>query len=794
MATSSGYHRPRRPASETITYLRGLPLDIRQAHEEVTEFLLKSNGRAAPVDDDDDDFDSFPQTLAAAFSALDEVKGEIASLAGDEYGSQSIELLTQIAVPYSEIAARILLHACSGYYLHLATHRYGSHVLQSILELSMSPLSQQDLASQEEAPPSLRDYAQDEGSLPSLYDLIMGVVDELAPHSSDLVVHLCGSHVLRTLLCVLGGVNLVASHHHHDNYHKGLLDTTGAAALLRGRPKSKKKKKKKHNSADESSSALHTSGTMTITYLQNSRIDPTQFSSTLESFTHTLLGQDSEEPGELQQLACHASAGPLLMVLIRVLTYSSDSARKEWLEVEKNTAAGDKTTNHVDNTTIAAIADSRLGIMRSEPRFEKGSLAHMVVKQILCWKEGHQKQQHAGDVIYGLSGEPRGSHILETILRLSFDEFYDELLECGDFLSPTSLQEYVAHDVSNFVVQTILTTVRSKEQAETILKIIEKVIASGLAIDPKKKRRGIVWRATELAAKYRVEQDAVLKAIRLGFLSVNASLDESIDHKVAEGETSNKKKKKQRKKASAVELKDCIPLLIDLRRDPVDDQKITIDAAGSRSVYHMLRFSPRLCQEVLQGIIQEMSVEDLVSIAKDGLGSRCIMDGILDGPVKTPNFAEAVKELRVKLSGHWTSLASDRVGHHSVKKLFKALPKIDDKAKLVEELVSGGNRLRGNAMGRSVMDACAVDQYRENRKDWRQKIVKTATNDKDFLAEAIPETSTEHTEVEEPKKAKRKRRRKKEDGSGEKPGKTPKTTAGITVDSIIDVLSTTTKS
>ena len=165
----SGYHRPRRPASETIAYLRGLPLDIDASNQEVSLFLLKSSGSRGDGkisdggvndnggDDDDDGF--FPQSLAAAFSALGEVKSEIASLAGDEYGSQSIEILTRIAAPYSEIASRILLNACKGYYLHLATHRYGSHVLQTILQLSAtssdSDTSSQhnnDLALHEEAP------------------------------------------------------------------------------------------------------------------------------------------------------------------------------------------------------------------------------------------------------------------------------------------------------------------------------------------------------------------------------------------------------------------------------------------------------------------------------------------------------------------------------------------------------------------------------------------------------------------------------------------------------------------
>jgi len=733
-STSTGYHRPRRPASETIAYLRGLPLDIDSSHQEVTRFLSGKDTGDNEDEDEDDDF--FPQSLAAAFSALEEVKGEIASLAGDEYGSQSIELLTQIAAPHSEIASRILLNACKGYYLHLATHRYGSHVLQTILQLSATANdSAKDLALHDEAPPSLRD--EDTSSLPSLYDCTQAVVEELAPHASELAVHLCGSHVLRTLLCVLGGVSLVAGHAGGGNSNKRFEQT---GATIRGRLKSKKKKKKRKPTSSEENNLAPHAGTMSIVYQSNPRIDPDEFANTLESLSSALLGEPSEDPGELQQHACHSSAGPLLIVLVRVLTYSAREARAELSEGHnKNT---DRDVESAKKKANTAIADFRMGIARSEPRYSNGSLADKAVKQILCWQEGADEQENVSDVLYGLSGEPRGSHVLETILRLCPNEFFASLLKYGDFLTAQTMQDYVAHPVSNFVVQTMLTTVRSKEQAETVLKTAEKVISSGVAIDPTKRRRGILWRATELAAKYRIEQDGLLKAIRLGFLAWRGDSNAETGNDASEGG----KKKKQRKKASSVEIKDCIPVLIGLKRNSEDDQRITLDAAGCRSVHHMLRFSPRLCQDILDGILKELSTEDLVSIARDGLGSRCIMDGILDGPVKTPTFSASIKELREKLAGNWTSLATDRVGHHTVKKLFKHLPRIDDKAKLVEELYDGGNRLRGNAMGRSVIDACLIDAYDENRTEWRHRVGKLqSTTEEKFLADVTGESDRKNS-------------------------------------------------
>jgi hypothetical protein len=804
MASSSAYHRPRRPNSETISYLRGLPLNVENTKDEVTRFLASSgNCHKTPQHDKDyneNEFQDFPSTLAAAFSALDEVKAEVASLAGDEYGSQSLEVLAKIAVPYSETAARILIQSCSGYFLHLATHRYGSHVLQTMLQLATTNLSKIDLALHDEAPSLLRISANSEGGdfeLPSLYDLILGVVDELSPHVSDLAVHLCGSHVLRTLLCILGGV-------HMEN--RNAVSPTSMGANQRGKHKPSKKKKRKTNSSDDlaASSAPH-SGTMAIIYNDDvSRIDPDELRPTLERLTNALLGNDGgKEPGALQQLACHESAGPLLIVLIRVLTSSSDSARKGWVEEQKLLQSG----NGNDKNSSPTTADFRLGISKSEPRYLNGSLADKVVRQIICWKEGVLDQKIASDVIYGLSGEPRGSHLLETILRLCPDEFHESIVQCGDFLNPSSLQDYVEHDVSNFVIQNLLVSIRSKEQAETMLKILQKVISSGLAVNPEKKRRGVLWRAAEVAAQYRVEQESLLKSIRLGFVTLSAFNDNPSESTTSStnADVEGGKKVKQRKKASDVQLKHCIPLLIGLKRNEGDGHAISLDPAGTRSVFHMLRFSPRLCQDTLHGLINEISAEDLVSIAKDGMGSRCLMDGILDGPINTPIFAEAARLLRTKLVGHWASLAGDRVGQHSVKKLFKALPKIDDKAKLVEELASAGNRLNGTAMGRSVVEVCFVEEFIENRKQWREKISKLSTKEMTSMLPEILEdkeisgASTNDLQEQQGEKSKRKRRRKKaitsegEQHDVEPEPKIPKTNVkagAMSVDSILKAMET----
>lgn len=53
---------------------------------------------------------------------------------------QTIQLMARIGPTYPETASCILM-GLSGYYLHLATHRYGPHASQTILQLEETSYS-----------------------------------------------------------------------------------------------------------------------------------------------------------------------------------------------------------------------------------------------------------------------------------------------------------------------------------------------------------------------------------------------------------------------------------------------------------------------------------------------------------------------------------------------------------------------------------------------------------------------------------------------------------------------------
>jgi pectin methylesterase-like acyl-CoA thioesterase len=127
------------------------------------------------------------------------------------------------------------------------------------------------------------------------------------------------------------------------------------------------------------------------------------------------------------------------------------------------------------------------------------------------------------------------------------------------------------------------------------------------------------------------------------------------------------------------------------------------------------------------------------------------MDGLLDGPSRS----SASKALLSKLSGRLSFLAAERVGHHTVIKLFKALP-MEEKAVLSAELSQSLNRLGSNAMGRSVMVSCAVKEYLEGEEVWKSAVTKQEAHD-NWLKDIVGENDKDIT------KSKKERKRKRHD-------------------------------
>ena len=651
------YGRPRRPKPDTVSYLDGLPLDENLAAQQAREYVAyfqKNNPKNS--NEEDDEPPEYPPMLSAAHAALSSIFHEFASLACEERPSQQVETLVRICCRYSLISKRVILASMCSYWTFLSTHRFGSHVAQTVLrcvvaecEVNLDDFddgqgdknegemviedSYGNLLQQSE------DGSESAAVQHSLSRLLLESIEELKQYASDLAEHVCGSHVLRTSLCILSGVEFVdafappGSTNKDGNNTLGEWDTGALAATRRGKAKDKKKKKKKRAAAptdEEKGNSIQE-----VTVMKVMKLVPELKSDDFHSSAETLMDEmvaiitlsdendvdgKVQPPGKLQQHTCHPSAGPLIIQILRLLSYRDNSQH------------GSK---KVSNEKKEIIPDRRLMVLPQEPRYSAGSRAETLVHRLLCWDSKVSKQLHAGDIIYGLSGEPRGSVLLETIFRCCSDSFHDELCTVGEFYSEAALREYISHGVSNFVVQTILMTVRSKEQASRMVKCLSGIVEDGSILNikvsqsaveenkgkHKNARMGVVWRAIEMCATKGSSQDQeqILSALLRGYATITSSPSTT----TKEDSTGRKK----RSKAKGLSAGECIPHLLCLAPGSYeggegDNTRLFIDASGARILYHILQFKERLRKDWVKSILNMYGTEDLVKIANDGLGSR----------------------------------------------------------------------------------------------------------------------------------------------------------------------------
>ncbi len=746
---SQEYGRPRRPNAETVSYLNGLPIDEKLASEQVRAYVDSFQR----TNDASSEAAEFPALVNATHAALSSVFNEIASLACEEIPAQQIETLVRIACRYSAAAKRVVLSSLSGYWVFLSTHRFGSHVAQTVLRCAVAECEvnldefddkQDECEGKMVIDDSYGSILQENVSF--VPDLLLQAFEELKPFATDLTVHVCGTHVVRTALCILAGVEFVdAFAKPNGNKQDGATNEWESgvlAATRRGKLKDKKKKKKKRNPGNEDGNSAENRATVMKKMKMIADCQTTGFQNNadvvLKEMVQILSLSDNtnkvQPPGELQQRTCHPSGGPLLVQIVRLLSYRDDSKQESRKQGKDS-------------------ADRRLGILPNEPKYSSGSDAEAFVQKLLCWdpNEDDANQPHAGDIIYGLSGEPRGSILLETIFRSCPDEFHDAICVVGGFYDEATLKEYIYHGVSNFVVQALLNTLRTRNQATKMVKCLCPIIEDGSLLHQKKhrdvpsdeqvvdensgnknmQRMGIIWRAIEMCSTSGSSQDQeqLIHALMRGFASISASSDNNAVKKDSDG-------KKKRSKSKGLSAKDCIPMLLGLTPSNDDEsyssgERLTLNAAGARTMYHIFQFTERLRTDWVNGFLSLYGTSDLVAIANDGLGSRCIMDGLLDGPAKEV----ASKSLYSKLFDRLPFLSAERVGHHVVTKLFRALP-YDDKAMMSAELSHSLNRLGSNAMGRSVMASCAVKEYLEGENAWKEALAKQKV-DEEWLNEIL---------------------------------------------------------
>ncbi|CAM9959321.1 unnamed protein product, partial [Phaeothamnion confervicola] len=484
----SDWKRPRRPEKGIISYLTQI--------EPVVD--AKSND-TREADKDDDDV-GHGQVLD---NVLDELRFQTASVMQEKNGSVVVEKLARQLAPRQ---LRRMLSRCRGYMLSLATNRYSSHVLQTLLSL-VGPVVDAEAKMGREGPDSnsfnaaTEDGGNDSGrdaggagggggdedasvpeDVPSMSAIVTDLAAEMVGSWADLASDISGSHTGRALLCVLGGLPVLAEKRGKNAKHQTSI---GVSAGPRGAAPASAATR------DATFAAANAAAAAAMAWSANGKPGPDpdgllQWSAPCRYATplafavalNAVIAEiSSAASAQLQAATCDAWASPLLVMLLRVCANAVPPS------ADSEGAVGDVAP--VGSTAAAPPLPPLRppGLPPEEP-------AMALVERVLEWEDDARSR----DIVYGMSGEAVGSRFLEAVVWLAPAPFVAELYErC---LEP-ALAEYCADSAANFLVQALLQRCGSRKLGTAavtrVAALAPELLRGG--------RGGVLWRAAEACVR-----------------------------------------------------------------------------------------------------------------------------------------------------------------------------------------------------------------------------------------------------------------------------------------------------
>lgn len=187
--------------------------------------------------------------------------------------------------------------------------------------------------------------------------------------------------------------------------------------------------------------------------------------------------------------------------------------------------------------------------------------------------------------------------------------------------------------------------------------------------------------------------------------------------------------------------------------------KVQLNVMGAKIIEQMQQFEAgEYLTPLYKGILSFNSAQ-LMALAKDSTGSRCIVEPIWES--KEPSTAWVRQELYERFVGKFGTLAMDRLGAFSVMKCYEDLP-LDKKEAVVHELLAVENQLSGSHFSQLVMNTCHLFEYKQSREKWEAlytKQQKIADLFKDVVEgdEATEEGTKKHKKHKKEKKSKKRK-------------------------------------
>ncbi len=262
-------------------------------------------------------------------------------------------------------------------------------------------------------------------------------------------------------------------------------------------------------------------------------------------------------------------------------------------------------------------------------------------------------------------------------------------MRCSRF-PPLRLLEFCEHGVSNFLIQAALQRADDRALAEKMVGAI-----SDNAVDLLRARRaGVLWRAAQACVRLGLNAKTQSKLLEDIALAVQAghtgtthpsaqattACADAEDGKGGAGNPSPPPSVFDAFKAARA----WVPALLSPRLPGEGGlDRLFLNVPGARILQNALLFEPPVAAPVLKAVAA-LPEDLLAAIARDNMGSRCLLDPILEaaggragggskGKGKNKPAEDARRAILRALRGHLVAMACDRVAWHILLKCFRGV-------------------------------------------------------------------------------------------------------------------------
>ncbi|KAL5508549.1 NOP9 [Sanghuangporus vaninii] len=334
-------------------------------------------------------------------AALEELSGKEEQLATDPECSNILE---RMAYSMDDFVKRVFVDRLAGSYEILSRHRFGSHVVQTLLSVAKGTISRE--AGGVISPTAAAEDEVEGGHLPLLTELVINVCDELLPSTTSLIMDPFASHVLRALFLLLC---------------PSLPSASDASSILRS------KKSAKHRARQGPMKSI-----LTDNGEQDDNVDgkgkgkailayPAEFETAARRFVRKV--RDKLNDNEVRALAADKAACPVLVLLLEMESIQGDS-----------------------NGPGSLMDSVSAGLISTTSQGSRGKL-------------------EPSDYVMTLLREATASHLLERLVALAPEPVYDAM---WDLYFGGKLNRLATHPVANFVVARAIERANDKQLSSVL--------------------------------------------------------------------------------------------------------------------------------------------------------------------------------------------------------------------------------------------------------------------------------------------------------------------------------------